>query len=157
MPTATEYAAAYLKGAADLRNAVSGMTHKQLIARPVAGKWSTLEVVAHLADFDPILVERMKRILALDNPPFLAADENLFAKELHYQDRDINEELAVIEATRTAMARIIGKLTPEQLQRTGTHSLKGPMVLEKIIQMGINHINNHMPFIVDKKKALGIA
>ncbi len=157
MPTAVEYAAAYLKGAADLRNAVSGMTREQLLARPVAGKWSTLEVVAHLADFDPILVERMKRILALDNPPFLAADENLFAKELHYQDRDVNEELAVIEATRTAMARLIGKLTPEQLQRTGIHSLKGPMVLEKIIQMGINHINNHMPFIVDKKKALGIA
>ncbi len=157
MPTAVEYAAAYLKGAKDLRAAVLGMSHDQLLARPVTGKWSTLEVVAHLADFDPILVERMKRVLALDNPPFLAADENLFAKELHYQDRDIGEELAVIDATRTAMGRIIGKLTPEQLQRTGMHSLKGPVTLEKIIQMGINHINNHMPFIVDKKKALGIA
>ncbi len=157
MPTSVEYAASYLKGATDLRAAVAGMTHEQLIARPVVGKWSTLEVVAHLADFDPILVERMKRILALDNPPFLAADENLFAKELHYQDRDIGEELAVIDATRTAMGRIIGKLTPEQLQRTGMHSLKGPVTLEKIIQMSINHINNHMPFIVDKKKALGIA
>ena len=38
-------------------------------------------VVCHIADFEPVLVERMKRIIALgDTPLLLAADENLFIK-----------------------------------------------------------------------------
>ena len=46
MPTPSELAEQYLAGAAALRQAVKGMTREQLVARPVAGKWSTLEVVA---------------------------------------------------------------------------------------------------------------
>src|SRR5437660_12359628 len=87
----------YLAGPAMLRKAVAGMSREQLLARPVPGKWSTLEVVAHLADFDPILADRVKRILALDNPPLTGADENRFAAALAYHDRDPEEALAVIE------------------------------------------------------------
>jgi hypothetical protein len=42
--------AAYEQGISDLKNAVAGMTTDQLQARPIPGKWSTLEVVCHLAD-----------------------------------------------------------------------------------------------------------
>ena len=35
--------------------ATRGMSRDQATARPIAGKWSTLEVVCHLADFEPIL------------------------------------------------------------------------------------------------------
>ncbi len=156
MPTAAEYAATYRQGAADLRNAVKGMSREQLIARPVAGKWSTLEVVAHLADFEPIYMDRIKRLVALENPSLLAADENLFAKELHYQERDIAEELALIDATRASTARLIAKLTPQQLARTGTHSERGSVTLEMMLQWAIKHINHHLPFIAEKRKALGI-
>ncbi|CAN5151617.1 DinB family protein [soil metagenome] len=156
MPTAAEYAADYLKGATTLRAAVAGMTKDQLLARPVEGKWSTMEVVAHISDFDPILVDRMKRVIALDRPVFENADENLFAEELKYHERDVNEELAVIDATRTAMSRLMALLSPEQLYRTGLHTTRGPMTLEKIIQLAIRHVNHHVTFIEEKKKALGL-
>jgi hypothetical protein len=157
MPSPTELADAYLAGATQLRAAVAGMTREQLLAHPVAGKWSTLEVICHIADFDPILVERMKRILALsaDVPLLLAADENLFVKELKYHDRDAEEELALIDATRRQMARIIRGLTPAQLQLTGNHNKKGLQTLEKVISMATNHITHHLPFITEKRKALG--
>src|SRR3954463_6365547 len=90
----------YLSGPRVLREAVAGMTREQLVARPVPGKWSTLEVVCHLADFDPILADRMKRILAEDRPPLLGADEQRFAAALAYHARDLEEELAVIANTR---------------------------------------------------------
>src|SRR3954469_18956893 len=93
MPTAADLAAQYRQGAQQLRDAVKGMTREQLVARPVAGKWSTLELICHLADFEPIYVDRFKRILSHENPTLLAADENLFAKHLHYQERDAEEEL----------------------------------------------------------------
>ena len=56
------------------------VNRQQLTARPIAGKWSTLECVVHIADFEPVLAERMKRLIALDRPLLLAADENDFAK-----------------------------------------------------------------------------
>ena len=148
----------YLAGAAQLRAAVAGMTREQLVARPVAGKWSTLEVVCHIADFDPILTDRMKRIIAkgADMPLLLAADENLYAKELKYHDRDVEEELALIDATRRHMARIIRGLAPEQLQATGNHSVRGLLTLERVIQMGTNHVPHHLAFIAEKRKALGV-
>lgn len=158
MPTPAELADQYLKGAADLRAAVKGMTREQLLARPVAGKWSTLEVVCHIADFEPVLVDRMKRILALhaDVPMLLAADENLYVTALKYHERDVEEELALIDATRKQMARIIRALTPEQLQLQGNHNKKGLMPLERVIQMAINHIPSHLKFVEEKRKALGV-
>src|SRR5271165_6104746 len=91
---------AYLAGAAELRRAVVGMSPEQLRARPVPGKWSTLEVVCHLADFDPILADRMKRIIAEERPQLIGADENRFAAALAYHERDLEEELTIIERTR---------------------------------------------------------
>src|SRR3954469_22899830 len=88
----------YLAGPGTLRKAVAGMTREQLTARPIAGKWSTLEVVCHLADFDPILADRMKRVIALDRPSLVGADENRFAATLAYHSRDVAEELAIIAA-----------------------------------------------------------
>ena len=157
MPTPAELADQYLAGANSLREAVKGMSREHLTARPVPGKWSTLEVVCHIADFEPILAERAKRILALrkDVPLLLAADENDFVAALHYHERDVEEELAVIESTRKQMSRIIRALTPEQLQLTGNHSKKGIITLEKAIQTATNHIPHHLPFIAEKRKALG--
>jgi hypothetical protein len=157
MPTPAELADQLLDGAAALRQAVAGMTREQLTARPVAGKWSTLEVVCHLADFDPILVDRMKRIIALpDVPLLLVADENDFQKALAYHDRDAENELAIIDATRRQAAQIIRTLKPEQLQLTGCHNKKGIVTLEKVIQTAINHIPHHLKFVAEKRKALAI-
>src|SRR6266511_4676282 len=94
----------YLAGVDLLRQAVAGMTREQVVARPVAGKWSTLEVVCHLADSDPILADRMKRVLAEDRPQLLGADEKCFAAALAYHERDLEEELALIAHTRSQMA-----------------------------------------------------
>jgi hypothetical protein len=157
MPTAADLAADYLRPLTELRAAVAGMTRDQLVARPIPGRWSTLEVVAHLADFEPVFVERMKRVLAYDNPPLAAADEALFAKALRYHDRDAAEELAVIEATRASAARLIRGLTPGELARTGVHSTRGVQTLEQVIRSVTGHVTHHLPFVREKRAALGLS
>ena len=145
---------AYLAGPATLRKAVAGLTREQLVARPVPGKWSTLEVVAHLADFDPILADRMKRVIAEDKPSLVGADENRFVAALAYHDRDLEEELTIIETTRRQLARILRTLPDSVLQRTGTHTERGPLTLERMLTITTNHIPHHVQFIIDKRKAL---
>jgi hypothetical protein len=146
----------YLNGPKTLRAAVAGMTRAQLLARPVAGKMSTLEVICHLADFDPILADRMKRVIAEDNPTLVGADENRFLAALAYHDRDAEEELAIIEHTRSQMARILRKLPAGALERIGTHTERGPRTLEQLFVGAIEHIRHHVKFIHEKRKALEI-
>ncbi len=146
----------YLDGPKQLRQAVAGMSREQLVARPVAGKWSTLEVVAHLADFDPILADRMKRVIAEDKPTLLGADEQKFVAALCYNDRDLQEELTIIEATRSQLARILRKLPDSALERVGIHNERGPRTLEQLLKGATEHITHHLKFVMEKRQALGL-
>ena len=145
---------AYLAGGQTLKQAVRGMSREQLLARPVPGKLSTLEVVCHLADFEPILADRMKRVLAEDRPPLIGADENRFAQTLAYHDRDLEEELTLVEQTRGQMARILRTKGDEVLTRVGVHNQAGPRTLEQLLRGATNHIPHHVQFILEKRKAL---
>jgi hypothetical protein len=151
-----EAADVYLAGPAALRAAVAGLSRDQLLARPVPGQWSTLEVVCHIADFEPIQADRMKRVIAFDRPQLLAADENGFAKTLAYHDRDLEEELAVIETTRRQMSRILRALPESAGERVGVHSERGPKTLMELLAGATGHIAHHLPFVTAKRQALGL-
>jgi hypothetical protein len=148
--------AAYLDGAQQLRRVVSGMTHEQILARPIAGKWSTLEVVCHLADMDTVYAERIKRVIVEENPPLANADENRYAEVLSYHARDLDTELAVIEATRRQVATILENQPATVWERTGVHSELGPIALSELARRITNHVPHHVATIEEKRRALGI-
>jgi len=144
----------YLAGPDLLRCAVAGMTRDQLLARPIPGRWSTQEVVCHLADYEPIYADRMKRVIALKEPELLKGDPGLFAERLAYDQRDVQEELALIELVRKQMARILRSLKLEVFQRKGGHSRDGSLTLEELLKRIAGHITHHVGFIEEKKRAL---
>ena len=61
---------AYLGGPDRLRSTVTGLSREQLIMRPIAGRWSVLEVVCHLVDTDVSIAHRIKRVLSEERPVF---------------------------------------------------------------------------------------
>lgn len=156
MPSFAELIAAYESGIETIRIAVAGMTREHVMARPLAGKWTTLECVAHIADFEPIMAERMKRIISHDRPLLMVAEENLFAEKLAYDQRDLAEEMSIIETTRMQMARILKTLPKDTAGRFGIHSYRGLITLETVLTGTTNHINHHVKFIQEKREALGL-
>ena len=144
----------YLRGPQILRDAVAGMTREQLVARPIAGKWSTLEVVAHIADFEPVYADRMKRILAENEPTLFGGDPDKFAAKLAYHERDLDTELSLIECVRRQMAAILRTLPEADFQRVGRHSIDGPLPLRTFLERITGHIPHHAPFIAEKRRAL---
>jgi uncharacterized damage-inducible protein DinB len=155
--TLTQMIADYLDGPRLLREAVRGVSREQLLARPIAGKWSMLEVVCHLADFEPICADRMKRVIAEERPTLVGADEKHFAAALAYHEREIEEELVLIEHTRSQMARSLRTLPTEALQRAGVHSERGLVTLEQLLSLPTNHVPHHVRFIHEKRQALGLS
>jgi len=156
MATLSQLTEEYLAGPQVLRRAVAGMNREQLQARPVPGKWSTLEVVCHIADFEPVLADRMKRVIAEERPALIGANEKSFAASLAYHDRDLEEELTIVDMTRRQLARILKTLPAEALQRVGVHNERGPRTLEALLTGAVQHIPHHVKFIVDKRRALGL-
>lgn len=146
--------AAYIDGIAELRRAVDGLTPQELQARPVPGKWSTLEVVCHLADSEALFAERMKRVLAEDRPALQFADPVCFVTALVYQQRDLQEELVCIEAVRRQLARILRAQSAAAWQRVGIHSRQGEQTLEQLLQKAVDHFAHHVAFIAEKRATL---
>jgi uncharacterized damage-inducible protein DinB len=146
----------YLAGSDAVYTAIERMTAEQLDAKPIAGKWSTRQVVCHLADFEPIYADRMKRVIAENCPTFFGGDPDTFAASLAYERRSIDEELAMLTAVRKHMATILRELRPTDFERTGNHSEAGPMTLEMLLRNIANHIPHHLYFVAEKRKALGV-
>ena len=143
----------YLAGPQKLRDAIDGMTDEEIDAAPISGKWSTRQVICHIADYEPIYADRMKRIIVEENPTMFGGDPDVFAAGLAYDERDIEEELQLLEAVRKHVARILKTLKPEQFDRTGNHSEDGPISLEVLLQRITNHIPHHIAFIEEKRAA----
>jgi uncharacterized damage-inducible protein DinB len=144
----------YLDGPRQLREAIAGMTGDQMNAAPVPGKWSTRQVICHIADFEPVYADRMKRALAEDEPTIFGGDPDAFAASLAYNQRDIEEELQMVESVRKHVARILQTLKPEDFQRTVKHSESGPITLERLLTNITNHIPHHIKFIQKKMQAM---
>jgi hypothetical protein len=144
----------YLAGPGRLRRAIAGMTGEQIDAAPLAGKWSTRQVICHIADFEPVYADRMKRVIAEERPTMFGGDPDLFAARLAYNARDIEEELQLIESVRRHVGRILKTLAPDDFQRVGLHSEAGPITLEKLLTNITNHVPHHIRFIEDKRAAL---
>lgn len=144
----------YLAGPELLWQAVTGMTEEQLDALPIPGTWSTRQVVCHIADFEPVYADRMKRVIAEDEPTFFGGDPDVFAARLAYGERDVDVELRLVEATRQQVARILKTLAVADFSRTGNHFEDGPLDLKTLLTRITNHIPHHVRFINEKREAV---
>jgi uncharacterized damage-inducible protein DinB len=146
----------YLRGTELLSAAVAGMDDEQLDAQPIAGKWSTRQVICHVVDFEPIYADRMKRVIAENGPTFFGGDPDVFAARLAYQQRAVAGELQLLAAIRSHMAAILRELTAADFERVGNHSEAGTMTLRALLTNITDHVPHHIRFIMDKRQSLGI-
>jgi uncharacterized damage-inducible protein DinB len=145
---------AYSGGAQLLRDAMRSTAHIDLDARPIEGKWSIREVVCHLADSEIVYADRIKRVLAEDNPTFFDANPELFGAALHCRRRPVDNELDVVEAIRAHLLPILQSCDANDFRRTGVHSLDGQMTLQTLLERITAHIPHHVAFIKEKLRRL---
>lgn len=145
---------AYEQGIADLRTAVAGMTAEQLRSRPIPGKWSTLEVVAHLADTEIYYTDRIERTIALDRPLLIGVDEQPYPERLNYQRFDLAEQLDLFTALRRHGTRILRSLPAGAWLRVGVHSETGVVTLRQLVFQAVRHVRHHLLFIAEKRAAM---
>jgi uncharacterized damage-inducible protein DinB len=145
----------YETGVAKLQQAIAGMSEADLKAAPIPGKWSTQQVIIHLADADVVFAERIRRIVAEDNPTLTVWDENKFAERLFYHDQSVADAMGILDLTHKQTSRILRKMSEADWQRKGVHSHRGPQTVGDVLTYAVNHIEHHLKFIAEKRAKLG--
>jgi hypothetical protein len=63
--------------------------------------------------------------------------------------------VTIVELNRRNFALVLAKLPSEAFNRMGTHSERGPMKLNDLLESAVKHLKHHLNFIVDKREKLG--
>jgi uncharacterized damage-inducible protein DinB len=122
-----------------LRHIVDGVADEKYTDRLSDERFTLVEVVAHVADFEVIFLDRMT--LAHESPgsTVVAFDEGQRAIEKRYAERDIQHELDVFENRRRDTVEFLKTLSEEDLNKTIIHPEWG----ELSIKDQINFLQGH--------------
>ena len=149
----------YAAGGEKLSMAIRGLTREDLLCLPPAdanvGKWSIQQVVIHCMDSDLIATDRIKRLVAEDNPTLIGYDENKFVQNLFYDEQDAELAAQIVDLNRRQFARVLRKLPDSVWGRKGTHNERGPVTAGKYLQSTVDHLDHHLNFIHKKRAHWG--
>lgn len=116
------------------------------------GRFSPREVICHLADWEPILLQRLQKAVQEPGWTIEVFDEGEMAVQNAYASKDIFEQLARWMADRQKTVEYVSSLTRDDLLSAATHPEFGPMTAYDIAGMITSHdmyhieqISNYLP------------
>lgn len=146
----------YAGGIEDLLLQLNGITPDLALKRPVPGKWSTLELVAHLAGSEIFFADRIERTLALNKPLLTGVDEQPYPDRIGFQRLDLGEEVALFTAIRKHITRVLRLQPDEAWKRVGIHTETGLVSVRQLVLQPIRHLRHHLKHLRTKRVALGL-
>jgi hypothetical protein len=144
----------YKNGYEEVAKALEGFPADQLVAHPIANKWSAAEIVHHLADSETTSGLRFRRLLVEDHPLIQGYDQDVYANSLNYNRRDIAPSLEAFRAARATTAQLFEFMSESDWHKEGTHSESGPYSSEDWLKIYAAHAHNHAAQIRRLREAL---
>jgi hypothetical protein len=128
----------------ELRAAAAQMDVARWAAPAAAGGFSLVEQAWHLADLEREgYGERIRRLLAEDDPLLADFDGERMARERSYRTKSLAEGLAAFAAARAANVTLLRSLPPRLWGRAGRQEGVGPVALRDIPRMMREHDAAH--------------
>ena len=149
----------YEAGADKLAQAIRNLTREDLLAVPDpganVGRWTIQQVVIHCMDSELVSIDRLKRMIAEDNPSLIGYDENKFVASLFYDEQPAEDAVRIVDCARKTFARVLRKLPPAAFDRPGTHNERGRVTVGSYLKAAVEHLEHHVKFIHDKRAHMG--
>lgn len=127
-----------------IAKAIRGLNSNPLQKPPRRGKWSIAQIVSHLTDGEIVLSYRIRKVLAEPGSRIESYDQNMWAKNLHYEKTDCKKNLMLFAAVRKANVELLKSLSPKEWKRFGIHGERGKENLEKMLLLYAGHDMNHL-------------
>ena len=107
------------------------------------GRWSIRQIMAHLADSEIVDADRLRRVIAEENPTLMGYDQEAWASNLNYARRKISESLETFRRLRAENYDLLKDLPEAVFEHTGTHSETGPVTLRQLVEVNAEHPEKH--------------
>ena len=117
--------------------------------RPDPDRFSLREALAHLADWEPIWLERVRRFVSDDHPFLPSVDEGLLVIENAYATRSGSDSLTRYASGRKALVEYLRSASESDWDRMATREFVGEMSLYQQAAMILSHDGYHMNQIVE--------
>jgi hypothetical protein len=129
---------------AALLDLVVGMPESALRQSPAPGKWSVVELLAHLAEDELSSSWRYRQML--ENPGVMLAsfDQEEWARRGEYGAWNPREAIEMFRLLREANLRLLAGLTAAEWQRWGTHTERGRMTVAELASHMPDHDARHI-------------
>ena|SRR5579863_437991 len=132
------------EAAATLGRLIEAVPDEALRRRPRPGKWSVVEILAHLAEDELVTSWRYRQMLASDGGPLAAFHQDLWAEWGAYDGWNPVEALGLFTLLRQANLRMLRRLDESQWRRSGVHQERGPMTVADLARHMAGHDINHI-------------
>ncbi len=145
-PYMTKGAAASARAIEQIAAQLAGPTWDE---RRDPDRFTPREVLAHLADWEPILRARIEG--ALKTPDFVITpyDETQRAEDGAYSSKDPQASLRLFLAERARTVALLATLTDEQLALTAIHPENGPMTVSDLAGFFLGHDAYHIDQLLE--------
>ncbi len=117
---------------------------QQMRKRPAPGKWSIVEILAHLAETELVGGYRIRMILSKNGTPIQAFDQNVWARNSNYARQDPHRSLEVFRTLRASNLALLKSLPGKKWNFYGIHAERGKESIARVAQMFAGHDINHL-------------
>ena len=139
--------------ATQISTLIGGASVQQLTCRPSPGKWSVVEIVAHLAEDEMATSWRYRRMIEHDGGHLYGFDQDLWAQLGKYGTWSASEALELFRLLREANLRMLASLSPEQWEHSGEHAERGRLTVADLVRHMAAHDINHVKQIESSLEA----
>ncbi len=148
----------YRQGHRRLVKSVAGLNEDELSVFPFADKWSIKEIVFHLLDSELIGSVRFRQTITQSDRYFPFYNQDIWTKQLEYQQRDIYElkhALEMFRLLRVSNTRLLQSVKDGQWNLTGIHPERGEMTLRRLLELYADHSERHIDQILARRRFFG--
>ncbi|HEY2582956.1 MAG TPA: DinB family protein [Mucilaginibacter sp.] len=120
------------------------LNNERILQRPARGKWNIHEQIAHLAKYQPVFIDRIRKILTIDEPEFgiyKAEEDSEFGLYCSFTTYEL---LKKISKDREEIFNLITHLPADKIERTGTHPRYGKLTVLEWTEFFLLHEAHHL-------------
>ncbi len=124
--------------------AIADVPADRLSMRRAPGKWSVVEILAHLAEDELTSIWRYRQMIEKPGVELAGFDQDLWARLGKYELWTAEDAFAMFRLLRQANLRILEALSPEQWECFGIHAERGRITVRDLARHMAAHDRNHL-------------